>query len=193
MTPFEASRRGRSNSVSSLICSTPSTRNARPRWRICVPTPRRSVGQQLDGRAGAVPQRQVRRVREEVEDDLGRPGDARTCARGGRSERERQRLLEQRADATSGVTEVAPVAPPPAISPPAAATPKAGDGVRELGDTLAGTVQKTGDGVGAVAEPLGPPVSKAVQDVLNLAVKAINDLLMKTTGGLAGLLDKTAR
>ena len=69
--------------------------------------------------------------------------------------------------------------------------PKAGEGVRELGDTLTGTVQKAGDGVGAVATPLGPPVSKAVQDVLDLAVKAINDLLKKTTGGLAGVLDTT--
>jgi hypothetical protein len=98
-----------------------------------------------------------------------------------------------RPSTTSSVAELAPVAPPPAISPPAATKPKAGDGVRELGDTLAGTVQKTGDGVGAVAKPLGPPVSKAVQDVLNLAVKAISDLLMKTTGGLAGVLDATTR
>jgi len=70
---------------------------------------------------------------------------------------------------------------------------KAGESVRQLGDTLTGTVQKAGDGVGAVAKPLGPPVSKAVQDVLNIAVKAVNDLLKKTTGGLAGVIDTTTR
>lgn len=95
--------------------------------------------------------------------------------------------------ATAGVPEISPVAAPPAASQPAATKPKAGAGVRELGDTLTSTVQKTGDGVGAVAEPLGPAVSKAVQAVLDLAVKAINDLLKKTTGGLAGVIDTTVR
>jgi len=94
---------------------------------------------------------------------------------------------------TAGVSEISPVVAPPAAAPPAVKKPAAGDGVRELGDTLTGTVQKAGDGVGAVAKPLGPPVSKAVQDVLDLAVKAINDLLKKTTGGLAGVLDTTTR
>jgi hypothetical protein len=99
----------------------------------------------------------------------------------------------RRPPATAGVSEISPVVAPPAASQPAVTKPKAGDGVRELGDTLTGTVQKTGEGVGAVAKPLGPPVSKAVQDVLDLAVKAVNDLLKKTTGGLAGVLDTTTR
>jgi hypothetical protein len=94
---------------------------------------------------------------------------------------------------TAGVSDISPAVAPPAAPEPAAKKPKVGDGVRELGDTLSGTVQKTGEGVGAVAEPLGPPVSKAVQDVLNLAITAINDLLKKTTGGLAGALDTTTR
>jgi hypothetical protein len=94
---------------------------------------------------------------------------------------------------TAGVSDISPPVAPPAASPPAVTKPKVGDGVRELGDTLTGTVQKTGEGVGAVAKPLGPPVSKAVQDVLNLAITAINDLLKKTTGGLAGALDTTTR
>jgi hypothetical protein len=94
---------------------------------------------------------------------------------------------------TSSTADVAAVTAPPASSATVVAKPKVGDGVRELGDTLTGTVQKTGEGVGAVAKPLGPPVSKAVQDVLNLAITAINDLLKKTTGGLAGALDTTTR
>jgi len=95
--------------------------------------------------------------------------------------------------ATAGVSDISPVVAPAAASKPQVTKSKAGEGVRQLGDSLTGTVQKAGDGVGAVATPLGPPVSKAVQDVLNRAVKAINDLLKKTTGGLGGVIDTAVR
>ncbi len=98
---------------------------------------------------------------------------------------------------TADVTDAPALSPPSAASGPTVSVPavtkKAGQGVRQLGDTLAGTVQSTGDAAGSLAKPLGPPVSKAVQDVLNVAVKAINDLLKRTTGGLAGTLDAASR
>lgn len=92
---------------------------------------------------------------------------------------------------TATVADIAPVVAPPAVTPPAVATRKAGDGVRELGATLTGTVKQAGDGLGTATKPLGPPVSKALQTVLNLAVKAVNDLLKQTTGAVAGVLDST--
>lgn len=92
---------------------------------------------------------------------------------------------------SSSVPTIAAVTQPPAVSPPAATVRRAGDGVRALGDTLTGTVQRTGNALGAATKLLGPPVSNAVQTVLNRAVQAVNDLLKRTTGGLAGVLDAT--
>lgn len=102
---------------------------------------------------------------------------------------------ERRESVASQTRQLRSVAPtPPAIDPkaPAAGTTSsggggAGDGVRDLGDSVSSTVQDTGKGVGAVVEPLGPPVSQAVQRVLDL----LGNLLKDTTGALAGALDKT--
>jgi hypothetical protein len=79
------------------------------------------------------------------------------------------------------------LAPPGAPSERGSATPSTGDGVREIGDTVSATVQNTGDAVDTVAARLGPPVTQAVQEVLNL----IGSLLEDATSGLAGTLDKT--
>jgi len=75
----------------------------------------------------------------------------------------------------------------PATSQPSGRAPSAGDGVRDLGDAVSSTVDTTGAAAGAATAPLlGPPVSQAVQKVLN----AIEDLLNGTTGSLAGVLDQ---
>jgi hypothetical protein len=79
---------------------------------------------------------------------------------------------------------------PRSVTPaPAAARvplPHAGDAVRRVGDDLSSATRKTGTTLATVAEPLGPPVSQAVQDVLDrLAIT-----LKQTTDGLGGTLDK---
>jgi len=88
-------------------------------------------------------------------------------------------------------TVIAP--PPPATTDPSAGinpqAPAAGDGVRELGDSVSATVDGTGGTAGNVAAPLGPPVSQAVQEVLNL----LNGLIEGATGGLGAALDNAAR
>jgi hypothetical protein len=72
-------------------------------------------------------------------------------------------------------------------SQPSGRSPSAGDGVRDLGDAVSSTVDTTGAAAGAATTPLlGPPVSQAVQKVLD----AIEDLLKGTTGSLAGALDQ---
>jgi hypothetical protein len=103
-----------------------------------------------------------------------------------------------RRDTSSGASHTQPAFTPrvtgidPAIHEPSPAKtsppqPKAGDGVRDLGDAVTATVQGTGDAAGAATAPLlGPPVSKAVQQVLDL----VASLLKGATGGLAGTLDK---
>jgi len=82
------------------------------------------------------------------------------------------------------VPTVQPPAPPAAVKP----APRAGDGLRGAGDALSSTVQGVGGGVAQLTEPLAPPVSAAVQDVLNLVAA----LLRQTTNGLGGTLDKLA-
>jgi hypothetical protein len=74
--------------------------------------------------------------------------------------------------------------PAPAASPatPAASAPAVGDGVRDVGDAVTTTVQDTGK---ATVPLLGPPVSQAVQDVLDL----LTSLLKRTTGALGGAVD----
>jgi hypothetical protein len=84
---------------------------------------------------------------------------------------------------SAGAGDLAP--PPP--SGPGSATPSTGDGVREIGDTVNATVQHTGAVARTAAAPLGPPVSQAVQNVLNL----IGSWLEGATNGVAGALDKT--
>jgi hypothetical protein len=85
-----------------------------------------------------------------------------------------------------------PVRQPPAATPPApAATPAtpAGDGVRRLGDDLGSVAQNTGKALGDVTAPLVPPVSAALQKVLD----AVATTLQRTTDGLGGALDKLNR
>lgn len=74
--------------------------------------------------------------------------------------------------------------PAPAATPkPAAPAPAARERVRDLGSAVGATVQQTGDAAGAVAAPLGPPVSKAVQVVLDV----VTTVVQRTAGALAGL------
>jgi hypothetical protein len=63
-----------------------------------------------------------------------------------------------------------------------------GDGVREVGEAVTSTLSGTGAAAGD-SLPLGPPVTQAVQDVLDVVI----GLLEGATSGLAGTLDKTAR
>jgi hypothetical protein len=80
----------------------------------------------------------------------------------------------------------------PGTSTPAGTTddssPAPGDGVREVGEAVTSTLSGTG---AAASEglPLGPPVTEAVQDVLDVVI----GLLEGATSGLAGTLDRTAR
>lgn len=88
-------------------------------------------------------------------------------------------------------TVIAP--PPPATTDPSAGidpqAPAAGESVRELGDSVSATVDGTGQSAGNVAAPLGPPVSQAVQEILNL----LNGLIEGATGGLGATLDNATR
>ncbi|HEV7804433.1 MAG TPA: hypothetical protein VGO80_01325 [Solirubrobacteraceae bacterium] len=86
----------------------------------------------------------------------------------------------------TGITDLGPVLAPPAASSGGSA-PAIGDGVRQLGDSVTTKVGDTGDAAGNATFPLGPPVSQAVQDVLNI----VESLLQGATNGLAGGLDKT--
>jgi hypothetical protein len=75
----------------------------------------------------------------------------------------------------------------PTTSQPGGRAPSAGDGVRDIGDAVSSTVDTTGAAAGHATAPLlGPPVTQAVQKVLD----AIDDLLTGTTGSLAGALDQ---
>ncbi|HUR84642.1 MAG TPA: hypothetical protein VMY78_04795 [Solirubrobacteraceae bacterium] len=82
-----------------------------------------------------------------------------------------------------------PPADPPAAKPAPAPVSHAGDGVRRVGEGLSSTAQKTGSALGDVTAPLGPPVSEAVQKVLDLVAA----VLQRTTNGLGGTLDKVAQ
>lgn len=78
------------------------------------------------------------------------------------------------------------VQPPAAAhTPPALHLPAAGDGLRRVGDGLSSTAQNTGKALAGVTAPLGPPVSVAVQKVLDLVAA----LLRRTTNGIGGTLD----
>jgi hypothetical protein len=83
-----------------------------------------------------------------------------------------------------GVTDIGPiVAPAPAIG--AEPTPTTGDGVREVGNALSATVQGTAGATDAVSAPLGPPVTAAVQKVLDL----VTALLQGTTAAIGSTAD----
>jgi hypothetical protein len=87
--------------------------------------------------------------------------------------------------ATTASGEAVATPPTPPTPPKTAPKPTVGDGVRQLGNDVSSTVQHTGDATGAVTKVLGPPVSAAVQKVLDL----ISSLLKKTTGALGSTVD----
>ena len=68
-------------------------------------------------------------------------------------------------------------------------TPGAGDGVRELGDSVTSAIDDTGAATTGVTAALGPPVTETVQELLNL----LNGLIEGATGGLAGALDSALK
>ena len=57
--------------------------------------------------------------------------------------------------------------------------------MRKVGESLSSTVQNTGNALAEVTQPLAPPVSAAVQQVLNV----VAEIVRRTTGGLSGTLD----
>jgi hypothetical protein len=73
-------------------------------------------------------------------------------------------------------------AAPTVAAPPA---PKTGDHVRKVGDTLSAVVQDTGTALADATQQLAPPVSAAVQQVLNI----VADVVRRTTDGLGNTLD----
>jgi hypothetical protein len=86
--------------------------------------------------------------------------------------------------------------PPSAVGPqvtaPASAAkhvPATGDGVRRVGEDLSSTAHNTGTALADLTAPLGPPVSAAVQKVLDLVAV----LLQRTSNGLGGTLDKLGK
>ena len=80
---------------------------------------------------------------------------------------------------------------PPDSAPPAPVVhiPAKGDGVRRVGEDLSSTATSTGKALADLVQPLGPPVSAAVQKVLDLVAV----LLQRTTDSLGGTLDKAGR
>jgi hypothetical protein len=84
----------------------------------------------------------------------------------------------------AGVSDLGPASPPPA---PAEPGPMAGDGVREVGDALSATVQGTAGATDGVSAPLGPPVSQAVQHVLDL----VTSMLHGAANAIGGAVDAT--
>jgi len=76
----------------------------------------------------------------------------------------------------------------PAADPPPAAAPtpqKSVDHVRKVGTSLSSAVQDAGTALSQVTQPLAPPVSAAVQQVLNL----VAEIVRRTTDGLGTSLD----
>ena len=91
----------------------------------------------------------------------------------------------RQAPTTSDVPDLGAASNSPATSNPGGSRPATGDGVRDLGDSVSATVGETGEAAGDATAPLGPPVSQAVQEVLNV----VQSLLKGATDGLAGTLD----
>lgn len=82
---------------------------------------------------------------------------------------------------------VAQLDPPP--PPSAAAAPrKPGDQVRKVGDTLSSTLQGTGAALADVTQPLAPPVSVAIQLVLNHLAEVVRN----ASNGLGTTVDRLA-
>ena len=80
---------------------------------------------------------------------------------------------------------VAPPPPPPPPATPATKTDTAGDHVSKVGESLSSTVQSTGNALADATQPLAPPVSAAVQQVLNI----VAELVRRTADGLGGAFD----
>jgi hypothetical protein len=76
-----------------------------------------------------------------------------------------------------------PIAPLPGS---AEGLPRTGDAVRRAGIDLSSTARRTRTTLADVAAPLGPPVSQAVQDVLD----RLTSVLRRTTDGISATLDK---
>jgi hypothetical protein len=96
------------------------------------------------------------------------------------------------ARAISHPAKVSAAPPVPATQPVATPGPipahnlATGDGVRRAGEDLSSTVHSAGKALADVTAPLGPPVSAAVQKVVDLVAL----LLRRTTNGLGSTLDK---
>jgi hypothetical protein len=73
----------------------------------------------------------------------------------------------------------------PTATPSQPAPTKSGDRVRKVGESLSSTVQNTGNALAEATQPLAPPVSAAVQQVLNV----VAEIVRRTTDGLSNTLD----
>ncbi len=60
-----------------------------------------------------------------------------------------------------------------------------GNGLRTAGQDLSTTVEDTGSALAQVTQPLAPPVSSAMQKIMNL----VATLLRRATGGLGDVVD----
>jgi hypothetical protein len=87
---------------------------------------------------------------------------------------------------TSQLSSGGPTAGDPSTSsaPQPSAKPNLGDNVKQLGNDLSTKVQETGSSLAQATAPLGPPVSAAVQQVLNV----VATLLQQTTNLLGNAL-----
>ena len=83
-------------------------------------------------------------------------------------------------------TPPAPEHPATGGSSEGAPATKAGDRVRKVGDSLSSTVKDTGTALSNITQPLAPPVSAAVQQVLNLVAEAVR----RAADGLGGTVDR---
>jgi hypothetical protein len=98
---------------------------------------------------------------------------------------------DARAISNAAVSTAVPMAqssPQPIVTsptPPAHKTPT-GDGVRQAGKDLSSVAHNTGKALSDVTAPLAPPVSAAVQKVLDLVAA----LLQRTTNTLGGTVDQ---
>jgi hypothetical protein len=120
-----------------------------------------------------------------------RSGASRPDAAGSSAVRAPERPATSRA--TSAPRSTPQLTPPathsvggPKRSPAAVARPSTGEGVRKVGEDLSSKVKGTGAAIAQVTQPLAPPVSTAVQTVFN----AVAELLSRTTGVIAGAVDK---
>jgi hypothetical protein len=90
--------------------------------------------------------------------------------------------------AVSTAVPMAQSNPQPIVSSPTPTAHKTptGDGVRQAGKDLSSVAHQTGKALSDVTAPLAPPVSAAVQKVLDLVAA----LLQRTTNSLGGTVDK---